>query len=180
MFNTPKVISSDSEVCVAENDSVSLHCTFNAATTDGTTVVVWLKDNSNISGYENDTGPVQGKNNELISILYIRNFTHEDQGAYTCYCYYNKSVVTSHEVVTSDEATVAVYAKTNCPVKKDKSKCVSIIHIIATYHILSGDSKVLIASLSGGVGIVGIILVVVVILVIIRNWTKIKRCKNKS
>ena len=100
---------------------------------DGATVVVWLKDKSNISSYENDTGPVQGKNNELMSILYIRNFTHKDQGEYTCYCYYNKSLVTSHEVVTSDEATILVYGKANCPAKKDKSKCASIINVTATY-----------------------------------------------
>ena len=124
VFNTPKIISSDSEVCIAQNDTASLHCTFNASTMDGATVVVWLKDHSNISGYENFTGPVPGKNNEINSILNITNVAHKDEGAYTCYCYYNESLVMSHEVVTSDEATTLVYQKVNCPANKDKSKCV--------------------------------------------------------
>ena len=113
-------MSSDIEVCAAENDNVSLHCSFNASTMDGATIVVWLKDNSVIKGYDNETRPVQGKNDELISTLHIRNFTRKDQGVYTCYCYYNESLVTSHKLVTSDEATV--YVKANCPAKED-SKC---------------------------------------------------------
>ena len=120
MLNTPKIISSDTEVCAVNNGNVSLHCSFNAATVDGATIVVWLKDNSNISGYDIETRLIQGKNNELISTLHIRNFTHKDQGEYTCYCYYNHSLVTSHKVVTSDEATMLV--KANCPTKEN-SKC---------------------------------------------------------
>ena len=120
VINTPKIISSDSEVCAVENDNVSLHCLFNAATMDGVTIVLWLKDNLNISGYDIEIRVVEGKNNEIISTLHIRNFTHKDQGEYTCYCYYNQSLVTSHKVVTSDEATMLL--KANCPAKEN-SKC---------------------------------------------------------
>ena len=79
---------------------------------DGATIVVWLKDQSVISGYDNETRPVQGENNVIISILNIENFTLEDQGEYTCYCCYNQSMVTSDELVTSDQATANIH--TDC------------------------------------------------------------------
>ena len=49
--------------------------------------------------YENETRPVEGMDNVLISILKIENFTHEDQGKYSCYCYYNQSMVTSDNLL---------------------------------------------------------------------------------
>ena len=113
MFNTPKIINnSASEVCATLNDSVKIYCTFNASTIDGATIVVWLKDHTVINGYDNETNPVGGKDNVLSSVLYMKRFTHEDQGKYTCYCYYNQSIVTSNKSVTSDHATVNVH--TDC------------------------------------------------------------------
>ena len=79
---------------------------------DGATIVVWLKDQSVISGYDNETRSVEGDNNVLTSVLHIKNFTLKDQGDYTCYCYYNRSIVTSDKPVTSDQATINVY--TDC------------------------------------------------------------------
>ena len=103
VVTSPKIInSSDSEVCVPINDSVKIYCTFSASTMDGATIVVWLKDHLVISGYDNETRPVRGEDNIIISILNIKNFTHEDRREYTCYCYYNQSIVTSDELVTSD------------------------------------------------------------------------------
>lgn len=120
VLTTPKIISSfGSEVCATLNTSVSLHCLFNAATMKGTTIVVWLKDHSEISGYENETRPVQGKDNELISILHIINFSHEDQGKYTCYCYYNRGTVTSDQTIISDQVTTYVHTN-NCDGGKSK------------------------------------------------------------
>ena len=80
---------------------------------EGATVVVWLKDHSEISGYDNETKPAPGKDNEIISILNIEEISHKDQGRYTCYCYYNKSLVTSDKQVISDQA--AAFVDTNCP-----------------------------------------------------------------
>ena len=111
MFTTPKIInSSASEVCATLNENVKIYCTFNASTMDGATIVVWLKDHTVISGYNNETRPVE--DNGILSILNFESFTHEDQGKYTCYCYYNQSIVTSTKPVTSDQATVNVH--TDC------------------------------------------------------------------
>ena len=110
----PKINStSDNEVCYTINDTASLHCTFNAATMEGATIVVWLKGRSEITGYDNDTRPAPGEDNVVVSTIYIKSFSRDDQGDYTCYCYYNKSIVTSDKTVTSDRATLHV--STDCP-----------------------------------------------------------------
>ena len=119
VFATPKIInSSASEVCTSINDSVKIHCSFNASTMDGATIVVWLKDSIVISGYDNETRPVEGMDNVIISILKIENFTHGNQGEYACYCYYNQSIVTSDKLVTSDQAKANIH--TDCDSGKGK------------------------------------------------------------
>ena len=139
VVTAPKIInSSDSEVCASVNDSVKIYCTFNASTKDGATIVVWLKDHSVISGCDNETGPVQGVNNVIISILNLKNLTHH-QGKYTCYCYYNQSIVMSNKPISSDHTTINVH--TDCATGKVKTvktsyfnncTCVAIVHLILT------------------------------------------------
>ena len=108
----PKVTSSsDSKVC-STTSNVTLYCSFTAAIMEGVTVIVWEKDGLKIDGYDNETEPVQGRDNELISTLHINNFSYEDQGEYTCHCFYNESLVRSHEPITSDQAKI--YVEANC------------------------------------------------------------------
>ena len=110
VLNTPKILSSSAgDICTTINSNESLHCLFNAATMEGATIVVWLKDQSVISGYDNETRPVPGKEDEVISILNVKNISQEDQGRYTCYCYYNKSIVMSDKPVISDQAVASVH-----------------------------------------------------------------------
>ena len=85
---------------------------------EGATIVVWLKDHSVISGYDNETKPIPGKDNEVLSILKINKFSHEDQGRYTCYCYYNESLVKSNKQITSDQAVAFVHP--DCSAKESK------------------------------------------------------------
>ena len=134
VLTIPKIISSSgSEVCTTINDDVSVSCSFNASTLDGATIVVWLKDYSAISGYDNETRPVQGVDNVVISILHIKHLSYEDQGKYTCYCYYNRSMVTSDNLVTSDQATVMVH--TDCASGKSKDELAIINeHAYNTFH----------------------------------------------
>ena len=87
---------------------------------EGATIVVWLKDQIEITGYDNETKPVEGEDNKLKSTIYIKSFSRDDQGDYTCYCYYNKSIVTSDKTVTSDQATVHVH--TDCSHKESKGQ----------------------------------------------------------
>ena len=137
MFTAPKIInSSASEVCATLNDSVKIYCTFNTSTIDGATIVVWLKDHTVINGYDNETNPVGGKDNVLSSVLYMKRFTHEGQGEYSCYCYYNQSIVTSTRPVTSDHATVNVHIDCSTTGKGEKvllsQMYVCMVHLTLT------------------------------------------------
>ena len=134
VFNTPKIInSSANEVCATLNDSVKIYCTFNASTIDGATIVVWLKDHTVISGYDNETRPVE--DNVILSILNFESFTREDQGEYSCYCYYNQNMVTSDNLVTSDQATVNVHI--DCASGKGKPGYIITGYILYNWWISS-------------------------------------------
>ena len=121
MLTTPKVInSSSSKDCTAKNYNVKLQCWFNASTMDGAVIVVWLKDHLVLSGYNNETKPVKGEDNLLIATLYMKSFTHEDQGNYTCHLHYNQSMVTSNKSITSAQATINVHS--DCASEKGKDQ----------------------------------------------------------
>ena len=95
--------------------------------------MVWLKDRSKLSGYENETRPVEGEDNQLISILQI-SVSREALGTYTCYCYYNRSMVTSDKPIRSDEARITIL--TNSPAKNNAGRLAAVISvcIIWLYH----------------------------------------------
>ena len=101
---------------------------------DRATIAMWLKDQSKLSGYDNETRPVEGVDNVIKSILHIKNFTHEDQGNYTCYCYYNRSIVTSDKLVTSDQATINVHAADSDNNKSKGELRLVNVFMIATSH----------------------------------------------
>ena len=113
VISAPKIMkSSRGDICTTINSSESLHCLFNATTMEGVTIVVWSKDKSEISGYDNKTVPVSGENNEVLSKLNIKNISHKDEGTYTCYCKYNSSIVTSDKLISSDNAVM--FVNTDC------------------------------------------------------------------
>ena len=121
MLVNPKIISSSSnEICATVNKSVSLPCEFNTSTMEGATIVVWLKDQSEVTGYDIETRPVQGKDNVLVSVLNMKKFKLKDQGEYICYCYYNQSMVKSDKPISSGNITFNVH--TNCPATESKGQ----------------------------------------------------------
>lgn len=80
----------------------------------GATIVKWLKDHSELTGYDNETRPVYGEDDKLISILKLRSVSKDDQGTYICYCYYNTSILTYHKKVKSNQAAMYLYVDTDC------------------------------------------------------------------
>ena len=113
VFITPKIIgSSGSKIHTTITDSVSSYCSFNAAIMEGATIVMWLKDQLAINGY--DTSSVKGEDNQLRSILQIKTVNHEALGIYTCYCYYNDSIVTFDKPIKSDKASIYLCVDKDC------------------------------------------------------------------
>lgn len=106
------------------NANVSIHCSFNATTKKGVAVVVWSRNDVVITDqdrYEIESGPAQGKTDEIESTLMINSFTYEDQGTIYCSCYYNDSLITSNETVTSDNKSTTLTLHTDCAAHKGKN-----------------------------------------------------------
>jgi len=120
VFDVPSVVkSSDSSITAHINDSKALQCQFNAPTLQGVTIVVWMKGDMSIVSSEHYTivtSSKPGHDSLLVSQLTINSITSADQGRYSCYCYYNTSLVKSSKQITSNEKTFRVYLK--------KSKCI--------------------------------------------------------
>ena len=126
IFDAPKIIGiSSSANCVGDdNTSVSLKCSLTAVTMEGVTIVVWLKDDLKIQNqdhYEIKSGPVHGKVNEIESTLTINSFTIEDQGTYTCYCYYNSSLIVSKPDIPITSNKKSITQRTDCGKRKGQN-----------------------------------------------------------
>jgi len=115
VYAFPEVVSGPKNVTARLSQNVQFTCEFRAPTYAGVSIVVWLKDGFGVilsSAHYNitsvnslmTTDSIKGESYHLMSSLSILNITDDDEGKYTCYCYYNTSLVTSikHKYVTSN------------------------------------------------------------------------------
>ena len=113
MLDIPRVISGPKDHTKAKlNDTISLQCQFRAAFE--VTIVVWLKDNfqvKNTQHYNIITTTNPGVEDLIVSNLIINSITSEDEGNYVCYCYYNRTVVSSSKPVVSNEVSTTVHVR---------------------------------------------------------------------
>jgi len=107
---SPKIISGPVKL---QGQRTTLQCLFNASTLHGVTVVVWKKNNIrlfNSSLYN----MIQSSNPEIedqvVSTLMINS--NDVYGTYTCYCYYNSSLVISNKPVTSNQYSITLRSGT--------------------------------------------------------------------
>lgn len=113
MFDIPEIIGNSSTNVPTElNGTVALRCKFRTATHNGVTIVVWLKDGlhkiNSTEHYTITTTTNPGVVDLIISELKINIVTTDDQGAYSCYCYYNTSLVTSSKPIKSNRKVFEV------------------------------------------------------------------------
>ena len=115
MFDVPTVVkTSDHNIKAHINDSKTLQCQFNAPTMNDVTIVVWTKNDMAINSsdhYRIKTFTKPGIENLIVSDLTINNITAADQGKFSCYCYYNRALVTSSKSVVSEEQSFTIYFK---------------------------------------------------------------------
>ncbi|XP_065886340.1 titin-like isoform X2 [Dysidea avara] len=113
VFDLPKVTDDPKEHIKAKlNDSISLQCQFRAPIE--VTIVVWLKDNlpvKNTQHYNIITTTNPGVDDLIVSNLNINTITSEDEGTYTCYCYYNRTMVTSSKNVISNKVSTTLHLR---------------------------------------------------------------------
>ncbi|XP_065884965.1 uncharacterized protein [Dysidea avara] len=115
VFDVPTVVkTSDHNIKAHINDSKTLQCQFNAPTMNDVTIVVWTKNDMAINSsdhYRIKTFTKPGIENLIVSDLTINNITAADQGKFSCYCYYNRALVTSSKSVVSEEQSFTIYFK---------------------------------------------------------------------
>ena len=106
MYSYPKVLNisvlpSTSTIAVGSN--ISLLCWIKALLKG--TVVEWLKNGHKVTleHIEIQHG------NDTLSNLTIVNVAQEDNANYSCRCYYNMSIVTTAENISSNTKTVQVH-----------------------------------------------------------------------
>ena len=106
MYSYPKVLNisvlpSTSTIAVGSN--ISLLCWIKALLKG--TVVEWLKNGHKVTleHIEIQHG------NDILSNLTIVNVTQEDNANYSCWCYYNRSIVTTAGNISSNTKTVQVH-----------------------------------------------------------------------
>ena len=138
VFNTPKVIAGPNKhIKIKLNDSISLQCQFRAPFE--VTIVVWLKDNlpvKNTQHYNIITTTNPGVDDLIVSNLNINTITSEDEGIYTCYCYYNRTVVTTSKYVVSNEMSTIIHLR-----KGTVCKVAGNYNVIFMQSTISGSSS---------------------------------------
>ena len=108
VYDYPKVLNitvlpSTSIITVGSN--ISLLCWIKAPFKGS--IVEWQKNGHNVTLKHIEVE--QG--NEILSNVTIVNVTQEDDGNYSCRCYYNRSIVTTRETIISNTDTVTVHVK---------------------------------------------------------------------
>ena len=115
VFDTPTVAKTSKRNIKAHiNDSKTLQCQFNAPTMKDVTVIVWTKDDMAINSsdhYRIRTFTKPGIDDLIVSEITINNIAASDQGKYSCYCYYNRDLVTSSKPVVSEQQSFRIYFK---------------------------------------------------------------------
>ena len=111
VFDLPKVIAGPKKhIKTKLNDSISLQCQFRAPIV--VTIVVWLKDNlpvKNTQHYNIITTTNPGVDDLIVSDLNINTITSKDEGTYSCYCYYNRTMVITSKYVISNEMSATIH-----------------------------------------------------------------------
>ena len=107
IYALPEVTDGPEDVTAKTSQDVQFTCEFKAPTQAGVSIVVWLKDDFAVihSSSHYNISIVVGKKSDhfMTSTLSILSITDKDEGKYTCYCYYNTTIVlsTKHQYVRS-------------------------------------------------------------------------------
>ena len=109
MLEIPRIFSGP--VQIPHQNKIMLQCQFNASTlrvhTYEVTVVAWKRNNiqlSNSSLYN----IIQGSSSEDVVVSTLMINSSDYYGTYTCYCYYNNSLITSSKHFTSDQSSLTL------------------------------------------------------------------------
>ncbi|XP_065885439.1 hemicentin-1-like isoform X2 [Dysidea avara] len=134
VYKQPNVIKGPKNVRTSAGETVNLTCTIETPTKPSVSIIVWLKDDFEVTQtphYTITTTADPTTKYLLTTTLTISSVTSEDNGKYTCYCYYNRSMVTSSHYVTSNQKSASLHVKNGSELS-DQSKIAVIIATTVT------------------------------------------------
>jgi len=102
-----------------KHDRVKFTCDFVASSLDHFTNAAWMRNNdpSDIpkkAEFTNQTTP--GNNTHFVYSLILKDITESDEGSYTCYSYYNQTILRSmgiYHAVESDHMSADLKVEGN-------------------------------------------------------------------
>ena len=155
-----------------------LQCQFSASAHPGVTIVVWKRNNMklyNSSLYLITQSSFPGKENHVVSTLMINS--SEYYGTYTCYCYYNRSLVVSTEPVTSNEKFISLQSELDLHVN-----CILVARLCGLLNTVVkpslGNKHGLSEYAKMGIGIGGAVTATIIIVVLVIIWAINRRRKE--
>ena len=106
----PTLSMAPTNITVKQNQIAHFRCDFAASTQEYLTIIEWVKDDFIIANTSSkylvtiETEALQ--TNVIISELRILNVMKSDEGIYTCYCHYNKTILDRFLIKSNMSTTV--------------------------------------------------------------------------
>ena len=101
VFVRPTLIMGPTSVAVKQNKITHFECRFNASVQKHLSIVEWLKDGTNIIASSKYLITIGIEPELLFTELSITNVSRNDEGIYSCKCYYNTTVLDRFHINTS-------------------------------------------------------------------------------
>ena len=110
MLVRPSLIKPPTNLTAKIHTTVQFQCHFKASTIKYLTATEWFKDEditpiTNTSKHQIIQVSDPEKDNTIFSELSISNVSGSDQGNYSCYCYYNETVLNEYYINTAVHTT---------------------------------------------------------------------------
>ena len=105
MFAQPSLITPPANLTTKVHTNAEFQCEFRASTytMEPLTIIKWFKDKhviTNTTKYQVIQQPDPQEANTIFSILNILNVSRKDEGNYSCYCYYNETILDEFHINT--------------------------------------------------------------------------------
>lgn len=99
----PSLITPPGNLTIKKHANAKFQCHFRASTIEYVTIIKWFKDEyiiTNTTKYQVIQRPDSQKDNVMFSVLNVLGVSKDDEGNYSCYCYYNETILDEFRIDT--------------------------------------------------------------------------------
>ena len=109
MLVRPSLIKPPANVTAKQHANAQFQCQFKASTVKYLTTIKWFKGEditaiTNTSKHQVIQGSQPDENDVIFSELNVVNVSTSDEGNYSCYCYYNRTILSDYHINTAVHA----------------------------------------------------------------------------